>query len=152
MKQTNTIMVFMVLLLAPLAGQAHPRIQACGGLAVHYGEGIFDGEQLPRDIENRIERYLHAADASPGIAIAIVKGDRVVLARGFGYRDLASCDRVSSDTRYYLKSTTKTLLGLSAAILQEEGAIELDAPISEYLPDLRLPEALSARRSRSALI
>lgn len=146
MIKTNTILVVLALLFVPLACQAHPKLRECGGLTANHSEGIVDTETLPQHIEHRIEQFLQAADTAPGVAVAIVMGEQIAFARGYGYRDLKSCDRVYSDTRFYLKSTTKTLLGLSAAILHEEGAIELDAPISEYLPDLRLPEGLSPQQ------
>ena len=51
----------------------------------------------------------------------MVKNDRLVYARGFGYRDLETCEPVGPDTRFYLKSTTKSFTGMVAALLHEEG-------------------------------
>ena len=124
------------------AWAAPPSVEACGGAAINRGEGYRDGRVVSRMMENRIEDFLQKADALPGAGIAIVKGDRAVYARGFGFRNLALCEKATSDTRFYLKSTTKSFLAAAAAILQEEGAIDLDAPISDYLPDLRFPDGL----------
>jgi CubicO group peptidase (beta-lactamase class C family) len=126
------------------AHAAHPSIDACGGAYINKDEGVRNGRVVSRAMERRIEAFLQRADATPGASIAIVKGDRIVYARGFGFRDLEGCAKATSDTRYYLKSTTKSFLGAAAAVLHEEGAIELDAPIAEYLPGLKLPDGISA--------
>ncbi len=125
---------------APPAHAAHPSADACGGAAINKDEGIRDGRIVSRAMERRVEQFLQDADATPGASIVIVKGHRIVYARGFGFRELEDCSKAAPDTRYYLKSTTKSFLGAAAAVLHEEGAIELDAPIADYLPDLALPE------------
>lgn len=146
MFQYSLPLVLGALLLSSAANATHPKIDECGGFNANRGEGVHNAERLSADVEHRIERYLRTADATPGAAVVIVIGEEIVYARGFGFRDLASCAKAASNTRFYLKSTTKTLLGLSAAQLHEEGAIELDAPIAEYLPDLKLPEGLSSQQ------
>lgn len=125
------------------AHAAQPSIEACGGFAANRSEGVHQKRVLSRHQERIIEAFLADAAATPGVSVAIVKGDRIVYARGFGFRDLANCEKATSDTRYYLKSTTKNFLGAAAAALHEEGAIELDAPISEYLPGLQFPDGLN---------
>lgn len=143
MKFSGLRPVALMLLLASVSVLAHSRVEECGGFQANSDEGLRDSTVISREIEAQIEEYLRSADGTPGAAVAIVKGHDIVYARGFGYRDLSACSKATSDTRFYLKSTTKTLLGLAAAIQHEEGAIELDAPISEYLPELRLPDGLS---------
>ena len=131
------------LIVTTAAQAAHPSIEACGGFSANREEGVQQKRYLSRQQERAIEAFLKDADATPGVGIAIVKDSRIIYARGFGYSDLANCEKATSETRYYLKSTTKHFLGAAAAILHEEGAIELDAPISEYLPDLSFPENLN---------
>ncbi len=133
--------------VATAAQAAHPSVEACGGFAANRNEGVQQLRFLSRKQERTIETFLTDADAVPGLSIAIVKDDRIVYARGFGYRDLAKCEDATSQTRYYLKSTTKNFLGAAAAILHEEGAIELDAPISEYLPGICFPDGLNAKQA-----
>jgi CubicO group peptidase (beta-lactamase class C family) len=132
---------------ASTAGAAHPALEACGGMKAERAEGVRVNAAVSKKLEDVIERFLKDADIAPGAAVAIVKGDKIVYARGFGFRDLAGCKPALSDTRFYLKSTTKSFTGMMAAILHEEGAIELDAPISEYLPDLALPQGVNAAQA-----
>lgn len=126
---------------------AHPSLDACGGVAANTSEGVRNGRIISRADERRIEDFIRRADALPGVSIAVVKDDEIVYARGFGFRDLSACEPATSQTRYYLKSTTKNFLGAAAAVLQEEGAIELEAPISDYLPGLQFPDGLRPEQS-----
>lgn len=126
------------------ADAARPSLEACGGAQLNRDEGFRDGRVVSRAMERRIEQFLQNADATPGAGVAIVSGDRIVYARGFGFRDLDTCEKAHADTRYYLKSVTKAFLGVAAAALHEEGAIDLDAPVSDYLPSMVLPEPLNA--------
>lgn len=126
---------------------AHPSLEACGGINANTSEGARNGRVVSQADERAIEDFIRQADGLPGVSIAIVKDDEIVYARGFGYRDLSTCAPATSDTRYYLKSTTKNFLGVAAAVLHEEGAIELDAPVSEYLPELKFPDGLRSEQS-----
>ncbi|MEZ5444093.1 MAG: serine hydrolase domain-containing protein [Lysobacterales bacterium] len=124
---------------------------ACGGISpssdpnsragTSGAVGAEDG--LDATGEALIQSLIARSDATPGLAAAVVREGRLVWLRGYGFRDLQACLPVEANTRFYLKSTTKMFLGAAAAILHERGDIELDAPISEYLPDLHLPERIN---------
>lgn len=85
-----------------------------------------------------------AMDLAPGMAVAVVRGDRTVYLRGFGDADRDLARRVTPETIFYIASTTKAFTGLAAAILHQRGKLDLDAPLSRYLPDVRLHAPLSA--------
>lgn len=136
---------------ATSADASHPAVASCGGAELNRNDGLRFGPVVSKKTENLMERFLQRADALPGASIAIVKGNRVVFLRGFGFRDLERCARARSDTRYYLKSTTKHFLGVAAAALHEKGAIELDAPIREYLPELSITSDGSLGSIRDSL-
>lgn len=140
-------LAFVLSAAAANAQAAHPAVEACGGATINRDDGYRDRRVISNRTEKRIESFLQRADGSPGVSIVVVKGDRIVYLRGFGFRDLDACTKATGDTRYYLKSTTKTFLGAAAAVLQEEGAIELDAPISDYLPDLKFPDGMTPRQT-----
>lgn len=80
---------------------------------------------------------------TPGLAVAVVAGDRVVFAEGFGRRDVARGLPVTPHTQFYIASTTKSFTATAAKLLAEEGKIDLDAPVKTYLPDLKLPPPLA---------
>jgi CubicO group peptidase (beta-lactamase class C family) len=70
----------------------------------------------------------------PGVAIAIVKDGRVVLARGYGVRRLGDRTPVDAQTRFGIASNTKVFTATALALLVEEGKVEWDAPVIRYLP------------------
>jgi len=72
------------------------------------------------------------AQGMPGLSVAVVKGDRVVWAKGFGFSDLVTSTRATSQTSYLWFSMTKIATATAVVRLAEEGAIDLDAPADEY--------------------
>jgi CubicO group peptidase (beta-lactamase class C family) len=70
----------------------------------------------------------------PGVAIAIVKDGRVVLARGYGVRRLGDPAPVDAQTQFGIASNTKIFTATALALLVEEGKVEWDAPVIRYLP------------------
>jgi CubicO group peptidase (beta-lactamase class C family) len=70
----------------------------------------------------------------PGVAVAIVKDGRVVLARGYGVRRLGDPTPVDAQTRFGIASNTKLFTATALALLVEEGKVEWDAPVIRYLP------------------
>lgn len=75
----------------------------------------------------------------PGMAVAIVHDGEPVLVRGYGLRDVVRDLPVTSQTAFYIASSTKSYTALLAALLADRGTVDLDAPIRTYLPELRLP-------------
>ena len=84
----------------------------------------------------------------PGLSIAVVKGERLVWARGFGFADLVTSTRATSQTAYLWFSMTKIATATAVVRLAEEGAIDLDAPADEYYRGLKIvsqPAPVSVR-------
>lgn len=73
---------------------------------------------------------------TPGAAIAIVRGDRVIFARGFGVRSIETGEAITADTLFRLGSTTKMFTGAALISLEEQSKIKLDSPISNYVKGL----------------
>lgn len=70
----------------------------------------------------------------PGAAVAIVRDGKVLLSKGYGYRDLAAKAPVDGDTIFQLASVTKALTGTLAGTLADEGKLDFDKPVYNYLP------------------
>ena len=73
-----------------------------------------------------------------GVSVALVDDQRTVFAGGFGLADKRTGRQASADTVYRAGSISKLFTALAAAQLVERGLIDLDAPVSEYLPDFRI--------------
>ncbi|MBL8018331.1 MAG: serine hydrolase [Leptospirales bacterium] len=76
--------------------------------------------------------YWRAKGKFYGMTVGVVKGDKLVYSYGSGY---------TSGRHYSLGSITKIFTATATARMMEEGLIELDAPVSDYLADLRLERA-----------
>lgn len=81
----------------------------------------------------------------PGLAIAIVAGDSVVFARGYGQRNIERPEPVDTGTRFAIGSTTKAMISVALGILVDEGAVEWDAPVITYLPWFRVGDPYITR-------
>lgn len=74
----------------------------------------------------------------PGVAIAIVKDGEVVLADGFGYKDLENKKKITADTLMPIGSASKSFTSMAAGILVDEDKLEWDKPVSDYIPGFRM--------------
>jgi len=76
----------------------------------------------------------------PGMAIAVVKDSQVVYSKGFGYRDVEEEQPVSPRTLFAIGSASKAFTATVLATLADDGAIEWDEPVVNYLPGFRLAD------------
>ena len=74
----------------------------------------------------------------PGLAIAVVKDDSVVFAKGYGVRTIGTANRVDTHTLFANASTTKAFTSMAIAMLEDSGKVRLDAPVTTYLPWFQL--------------
>lgn len=82
-------------------------------------------------------RELLREDGTPGLALAIVADDRVVAVRAYGFADLATRTPVGPETRFLAGSISKTFTAAALLQLQEEGVVDLQRPLADYLPWFR---------------
>lgn len=71
----------------------------------------------------------------PAVSIALVDRDRIVWARGFGEADSVHHLPATAETVYRVGSVSKLFTDLGIMQLVEKGSVNLDAPVSKYLPD-----------------
>lgn len=71
----------------------------------------------------------------PGVAVAIVRDDEVIHQSAHGWRDVENQLPVTVDTRFPLASVTKSFTAMSVALMVDEGKLEWDKPVQEYLPE-----------------
>jgi CubicO group peptidase (beta-lactamase class C family) len=90
-------------------------------------------QQPPPGFDGYVRRVMQTFTV-PGMAVAIVKDEKVVLARGYGVRSLGQPAPVDARTRFGIASNTKLFTATALALLVEEGKLEWDAPVTRYLP------------------
>lgn len=92
---------------------------------------------------------VRAATPTPALSVAVVRGGEVVWAEAFGSANLELDAPATPQTRFRLGSVSKVVTATLAARLAEQGVLDLDAPISRYMPDL--PQAHRATTLRQLL-
>ncbi|MFN2114926.1 MAG: serine hydrolase domain-containing protein [Anaerolineae bacterium] len=80
----------------------------------------------------------------PGAAIAIAVGNEPSGSRAYGVKSLDTGDTVGDETMFRIGSTTKTLTAAAALQLRDQGLVDLDTPISQYLEVFSLAEPCDA--------
>lgn len=95
-----------------------------------------------------IERVLNGLDEQiellmgqwnlPGLSVAIVKDGEVVMTKGYGKRDIAGDLSMTDETVLPIGSTTKSFTALILGMLVDEGKLEWDKPVKDYIPWLKL--------------
>lgn len=86
---------------------------------------------------NGFDEYVNKAIRDwevPGIAIAIVKDDKIVLAKGYGVKKLSDPAPVDERTLFAIGSSSKAFTAASIAMLVDEGKLKWDEPARKYLP------------------
>lgn len=91
----------------------------------------------PADLDAYAARVLKEFDV-PGLAVAIVKDGKVVLAKGYGVRKLGEPNPVDENTLFGIASNTKAFTSAALAMLVDEGKITWDDPVVKYLPGFQL--------------
>lgn len=81
----------------------------------------------------------------PGLAVAVVKDSEVVLARGYGVRELGKADQVDSHTLFAIGSTTKAMTAALVGMLVDDKKLEWDDPVVKHLPWFQLKDPAVTR-------
>jgi CubicO group peptidase (beta-lactamase class C family) len=95
--------------------------------------------QPPSDLDQWVSRTMKTFDV-PGLALAVVKDDAVVIAKGYGVRKLGEPTPVDAKTLFGIASNTKVFTATALGLLVEEKKIEWDAPVVRYLPAFALSD------------
>lgn len=82
----------------------------------------------------------------PGLAVAIVKDSQVVYSKGFGFRDVEKKLKVTPHTLFAIGSCSKAFTAVTMGILVDEGKLEWDKPVREYLPSFKLKDTFASER------
>ena len=74
----------------------------------------------------------------PGVAIAIIKNDKIVYAKGYGVRKLGDPTPVDEKTLFAIGSSSKAFTAAAIAMLVDDGKMKWDDPVTKYLPGFQL--------------
>lgn len=117
MKLTRSIFAFCCLFLFALSAAAQNK--------------SVDFAELEKTIEAELKE-----NNTPGAAVVVISGDRVLFMKGFGTTSAEGGAPVMPDTLFRMGSTTKMFTATALLTLAEAGRIKLDAPIGNYVKNL----------------
>ncbi len=98
----------------------------------------------PAGLDALVGRVLQTFQV-PGASIAIVKDGRVVLAKGYGVRKLGDSATVDEHTLFGIASNTKLFTATALGLLVEQGKLQWDAPVINYLPTFAMYDPFVTR-------
>ena len=88
-------------------------------------------------MDSILQEHLTASKL-PGMAIGIVGNGQILYAKGFGTKKLGTEDPVTAQSNFHMASVSKTFVATGVAQLVKQGEIQLDDPVTKYLPYFKL--------------
>jgi CubicO group peptidase (beta-lactamase class C family) len=82
----------------------------------------------------------------PGVAIAVVQDGQMILSRGYGLRDVHKQLPVTAKTLFAIGSATKSFTVTTLGVLADQGKLDWDRPVREYLPNFRMSDEFTTER------
>ncbi len=82
----------------------------------------------------------------PGAAVVVVRDGNVILSKGYGMRDLAKGLPVTPKTLFAIGSATKSFTVSTLGMLVDDGKLDWDKPVREYLPNFRMYDEFATER------
>lgn len=91
----------------------------------------------PTQVDELVNRTIKTFNV-PGIAVAIVKDGKVILAEGYGVKSIDTQEKVDANTLFGIASNSKAFTSAALAMLVDEGKIKWDDKVINYLPNFRM--------------
>lgn len=95
-------------------------------------------EEFTHYLDNRISDIMRGYEIS-GANVALIKGGKTIWIKSYGYADVGTKRKMTSDTYLRLESISKSVTAWGVMKLVEQGKIELDSPVKKYLKSWNFP-------------
>jgi CubicO group peptidase (beta-lactamase class C family) len=141
------LLSLLILIPAPHSGIAGLHAQEQDRIPVQE----LRADDLAPDLDSLFDEYgavirdSMASHGVPGLSIVIVDRERILWTAGFGVRDRETGEPVTPETVFSVQSISKLFTGVAAMRAVEDGLLEIDAPVTEYLDDFRVNSRFSER-------
>jgi D-alanyl-D-alanine carboxypeptidase len=86
-------------------------------------------------LDDRVKGMMERGNI-PGMAVVVIRNGLVLELKGYGYADRETQARVGYDTKFPIGSVSKQFTAAAVMLLVEDGKLDLDAPIGQYLTNL----------------
>ncbi len=127
----TSLFALLALLLIPATGRS---------LAAPSRAAAPDVTRIDAFVGEQVQRH-----GIPGLALALIEGDRIVHLRGYGKADQTG-RAVTPQTPFIVASVSKPMTALAVMQLVEAGKLELDAPVQRYLPAFRVADPVASQQ------
>ncbi|MCA2005350.1 MAG: beta-lactamase family protein, partial [Ignavibacterium sp.] len=100
-------------------------------------------QTIPSFISDSLDIYVNRGLQNwqiPGAAVLVVKDGKVVVAKGYGVKELGTNDKVDENTLFMIGSNTKAFTGTALALLEQERKLKLEDRVIKYLPDFKMKD------------
>ncbi|CAN5503773.1 serine hydrolase [soil metagenome] len=104
---------------------------------ITYGLTVDAQNIASKEIDQLVEQTMKAFQV-PGIAVSIVKDGKIYFSKEYGVRSLSSAEKVDEMTLFAIASNTKAFTTASIGILVDEGKIQWDDKVVQYIPEFRM--------------
>lgn len=99
------------------------------------------------DESREVMARMRATWQAPAVSIAVAIDGEIIWAEALGYADIESLTPATLESRFAIGSVSKSITATAAASLWEEGMLDLDTDIHDYVPDFpELPYPLTTRQ------
>jgi CubicO group peptidase (beta-lactamase class C family) len=89
------------------------------------------------EIDRLVEQTIQVFNV-PGIAVAVIKDDHVIYAKGYGVSSIATGKKMDENTMFAIASNTKAFTSAALGILVDEGKITWNTKVIDIIPEFRL--------------
>ncbi|MGD1094093.1 MAG: serine hydrolase domain-containing protein [Bryobacteraceae bacterium] len=104
--------------------------------------------QMPAELEKKLDERITSSlksTGAPSVSVAVVQNGKLAYAKAFGSADLAAGRAADVNTRYSVGSISKQFTVAALLLLQEQGLLSLEDPVSKYFPDLTRASEVTIR-------
>lgn len=95
------------------------------------------GQITEKQVDSLVNNTLKAFNV-PGIAVAIVKDGKIVLAKGYGVKSTKTNEKVDANTLFGIASNSKAFTSAAIAMLVDEEKIKWDDKVIQYIPEFKM--------------
>lgn len=100
-------------------------------------------QTIPPFITDSLDTYVNRGLQQwqiPGVAVLVIKDGQIVVAKGYGVKELGTNDKVDANTLFMIGSNTKAFTGTALALLEQDGKLNLEDKVVKYLPDFKMKD------------
>lgn len=101
-----------------------------------YSQNSFVTDSLDKYVNDALKLW-----NIPGAAVVVVKDGRVVIAKGYGVKEMNSKDAVDENTLFMIASNTKAFTATALGLLENDKMISLDDRVIKWMPDFRMNDS-----------